>query len=178
MTLETLSILYFMTLSISKKCTTEPYSILVIDATVASDSLLRFRKNLLEKIQKIIMTIDGKIRDEKPKYDIYKKAIKISALSSGKVDKYECLAGEEILSSEQRRVIGQATFKFSRLGKALEKQIKTIKDQGEKQIKRLENRAEKNFFRHRSKINRLFVPKRFSKWRSYIRIKQNCGNGK
>ena len=91
------------------------------------------------------MTIDDKIRDEKPQFDIYKKATKISALSSGKVDKYECRAGKEILPSEQRRVIEQATLIFSPLGKALEKQMKTIKDQGEKQIKRLKNRAETFF---------------------------------
>ena len=38
---------------------------LVIDDTLASDNPSRFRKNLLERIQKLIMTIDDKIRDEK-----------------------------------------------------------------------------------------------------------------
>ena len=38
---------------------------LAIDDTLASDNPSRFRKNLLERIQKLIMTIDGKIRDEK-----------------------------------------------------------------------------------------------------------------
>ena len=33
-----------------KKCTAKPYSFLVIDATLASDNPLRFRKNLLERI--------------------------------------------------------------------------------------------------------------------------------
>ena len=33
-----------------KKCTAKPYSFLVIDATLASDNLLHFRKNLLERI--------------------------------------------------------------------------------------------------------------------------------
>ena len=33
-----------------KKCTAKPYSFLVIDVTLASDSALRFRKNLLERI--------------------------------------------------------------------------------------------------------------------------------
>ena len=32
------------------KCTEKPYSFLVIDATLASDNPLRFRKNLLERI--------------------------------------------------------------------------------------------------------------------------------
>ena len=53
----------------------------------------------------------------------------MSALSSGKIDKYEYLTGEEILSSDQRRIIEQARFTYSRLGKAFEKQIKTVKEQ-------------------------------------------------
>ena len=35
------------------------------------------------------MTIDDKIRDEKLQYDINREAAKISALLSGKIDKYE-----------------------------------------------------------------------------------------
>ena len=45
------------------------------------------------------MATDDKIRDEKLQYDISKKAAKISALSSGKGDKYEYLTGEEVLHS-------------------------------------------------------------------------------
>ena len=37
------------------------------------------------------MTINDQIRDEKLQYDINKKAAKISALSSGKIGKYEYL---------------------------------------------------------------------------------------
>ena len=40
------------------------------------------------------MTIDDKIRDEKLHYDINREAAKISALSPGKIDKYEYLIGE------------------------------------------------------------------------------------
>ena len=40
------------------------------------------------------MTIDNKIRDEKLQYDINREAAKISALSSGKIDKCEYLTGE------------------------------------------------------------------------------------
>ena len=63
------------------------YSFLVIDAIVVSDNPLRFRKNLLERIQKLVMTIDEKIRDEKLQYHINREAAKISASSSGKSDK-------------------------------------------------------------------------------------------
>ena len=44
--------------------------------------------------------------------DINRKAVKISALSSGKIDKYEYVTGEEILSSDQRRVIEQVKFTY------------------------------------------------------------------
>ena len=47
----------------------------------------------------------------------------LSALFSGKIDKYECLTGEEILSSDQRRIIEQAKFTYSPLGKAFEKKL-------------------------------------------------------
>ena len=42
------------------------------------------------------MTIDDKIRDEKLQYNINREAAKTSALSSGKIDKYEYLSGGEI----------------------------------------------------------------------------------
>ena len=72
------------------------------------------------------MTTDEKIRDEKLQYDFNREAAKISALSSGKIDKYEYLTGEEMLHSDQRRVIEQAKFTYSSLGKAFEKETKTF----------------------------------------------------
>ena len=80
-------------------------------------------------MQKLTMTIDDKIKDEKLKYDINREAANISALSSGKIDKYEYLTGEEILPSDQNRIIEQAKFRHSPLGKAFKKQIKTIEEQ-------------------------------------------------
>ena len=82
-------------------------------------------------------------RDEKLQYDINRKAAKILALSSGKTDKYEYLTGEEILRSEQRRVIEQAKFTYSPLGKPLVKQRKAIEDQGRKQIDAIINQNER-----------------------------------
>ena len=78
------------------------------------------------------MTIDDQIKSEKLQYDINREAAKISALSSCKFDEY--LTGEEILPSN-KQIIEQAKFTYSPLGKAFEKQTKTIEDQGEKQIK-------------------------------------------
>ena len=78
------------------------------------------------------MTIEDQIKDEKLQYDINREAAKISALSSGKIDKYEYLTGEEILPSNQQQIIEQAKFTYSRLGKAFQKQTKTIENQKEK----------------------------------------------
>ena len=80
------------------------------------------------------MIIDDQIRDEKLQYDINREAAKISALSSGKIDKYEYLTGEEILPSNQKQIIEQAKFTYSHLGEAFEKQIKTIEDQGKNKL--------------------------------------------
>ena len=85
------------------------------------------------------MTIEDQIKDEKLQYDINREAAKISALLSGKIDKYEYLFGEEILPSNQQQIIQQAKFNYSPLGKAFEKQVKTIEDQGEKQVKAIQD---------------------------------------
>ena len=85
------------------------------------------------------MAIEDQIKDKKLQYDINREAAKISALSSGKLDKYEYLTGEEILPLNQQQIIQQAKFNYSLLGKAIENQIKTIKDQGEKQVIALES---------------------------------------
>ena len=89
------------------------------------------------------MTIEDQIKDEKLQYNINREAAKISALSSGKPDKYEFLTGEEVLPSNQQQIIQQAKFNYSPLGKALEKQVKTIKDQGEKQVDALKTSYKK-----------------------------------
>ena len=80
------------------------------------------------------MSINDQIRDEKLQYDINREATKISALSSGKIHKYEYLNGEDILLSNQQQIIEQAKYIYSPLGKAFEKQIKTTEDQGKKQV--------------------------------------------
>ena len=80
------------------------------------------------------MAINDQIRDEKIQYDINIEAAKISALSSGKIRKYDYLTGEDILPSNQQQIIEQAKFTYSPLGKAFKKQLRTIEDQGQKQV--------------------------------------------
>ena len=70
------------------------------------------------------MTIEDQIRDEKLQYGINREAAKISALSSGKIDKYEYPTGEEILPSNQQQIIEQAKFTYSPLGKLLKNKQK------------------------------------------------------
>ena len=95
------------------------------------------------------MTIDDKVRDEKVQYEIKRKATKISAQSSGKLDEHEYFTGGEILPSDQSRIVEQVKFTYLQvykfpsyilqclLGKAFEKQIKVIEYQGIKQVKAL-----------------------------------------
>ena len=56
-----------------------------------------------------------------------KEVTKVSASSSGKIDRYEYLTDE------------QANFTYSLLGNALEKQIKSIEDQGRIQVEALKD---------------------------------------
>ena len=58
------------------------------------------------------MTIEDQIRDEKLHYNINREAAKISALSSGKIGKYEHLTGEKILPFNQQQVIEQAKYTY------------------------------------------------------------------
>ena len=88
--------------------------------------------------------MNDQIRDEEIQYELDREAAKVSALSSGKIHKYEYLTGEDILPSNQQQIIEQEKFTYSPLGEAFEKQIKTIKDPGEKQIDALKNLDDQN----------------------------------
>ena len=69
----------------------------VIDIILASDTFSHFRKNILEKILKLITTSDDKIREKKLQYDT-------NSIIIWKNDKYEYLPGEKI-SSNRRKII-------------------------------------------------------------------------
>ena len=80
------------------------------------------------------MKIDDKIRNEKMQYNISREAAKISALYSGKIDRYEYLTSEEILPSDQSKMIEKANFAYSPLEKPFKKKKKAIENQGGNQI--------------------------------------------
>ena len=69
------------------------------------------------------MTIDDQVQDEKLQYDINREAEEILTLLSDKINKYQYLTGEEILSSNQKQIMEQAEFTYSLLEK--QKQLKT-----------------------------------------------------
>ena len=81
---------------------------------------------------------------------------------SGKIDKYEYLTGEEILPANETRIIEQAKFTYSPLGKAFEKQMKTIEDQRIKQVEAL--KALKPEENQKLETIEIFFSKRFLKW--------------
>ena len=56
------------------------------------------------------MIFDEKIRDEKLQNYINSETAKMSALSSGKLDKFDYFTDEEILPSNQRQIIEQDKF--------------------------------------------------------------------
>ena len=81
------------------------------------------------------MKVDDQIRDEKLQQDIKREAAKTSAFSTGIIDKYQYLEGEEILPPDESRLIEQVKFSYFPLGKAFaKKKIKTTEDQGKKQV--------------------------------------------
>ena len=112
------------------------------------------------------MTIDDKIRDEKLQYNINREAAKISVLASNKFNKYEYLTGEEILSFNQKQMIEQVKFTYSSLGKAFEKQIKIIEDQGENQIKIIRNQGQVKTINPLS--DRFSIPRRYLFFSGYF----------
>ena len=64
---------------------------------------------------------------------------KISALSSGKINKYEYLTGEEILPPNQKQIIEQDKLIYSPWGRAFEKQTKKVENQGGKQVRTIKD---------------------------------------
>ena len=81
-----------------------------------------------------MMAINDQVKYEKLQYNINREVAKISALSSGKIHKNEYLTGEDILPSNQQQIIQQTKCTYSPLGKAFDKQIKTIENQGKNRL--------------------------------------------
>ena len=127
--------------------------------------ILHVLERILKRTEKLIMTIDDKIRGEKLQYNINREPAKIL---SGNF-KREYLKSEERLSPGQKRVAEQAKFTYSLFGKAFEKQIKIIEDQGRKEIDAITNQNKRlaaltNKDNHKANYNEIseeLVKKRF-----------------
>ena len=105
-------------------------------------------------------------------YDIERKAVKISALPSNNLDKYEYLTGKVL--DLKPSTVEQAKFEYSPLSKIFnrgldkegllrrlkniegrnEEQLQAIKDQGEKQLKELKNIDKSKMLKAIGKIGR------------------------
>ena len=70
-------------------------------------------------IKEQIKILDNKIKQNQADYDLYRKNAKISALSSGKLDKYEYLAGEDL--GYRPNPVQRAKFEYSPLGQVFNK---------------------------------------------------------
>ena len=68
-----------------------------------------------------VKILDDKIKANKAQYDLDRETAKISALSSGKLEKYEYLTGEKLRYKAD--VIQKAEFEYSPLGKVFNKEL-------------------------------------------------------
>ena len=116
-------------------------------------------------LTKQVKILDDKIKANKAQYDLDREAAKISALSSGELEKYEYLTGEDL--GYKPDVVQKAKFEYSPIGKVFNKgldeidkkeallkrlksiegknrdQLDAIKDQGEKQLDAIKDQGEK-----------------------------------
>ena len=92
-------------------------------------------------INEQIRILDNKIKQNQADYDLYRQNAKISALSSGKLDKYEYLTGENL--GYKPDLVQKAKFEYSPLGQVFNKEL----DSNEKQegfLEKLKNIEGKN----------------------------------
>ena len=84
-----------------------------------------------------LLIIDSKIKANQAKYDLDRLTAKISALSSGKLSKYEYLTGEDL--GYRPSVLEQKKFDYSPLGKVFSKGLDDKNDKKEGILRRLKN---------------------------------------
>ena len=111
---------------IYRNCTKEPYNFVTIDTAQPVDK--KFKKNFNDPLQKMtineqIKILDDKIRSNQAQYDLDRQNAKISALSSGELDKYEYLSGEDLGYNPD--VVQKAKFEYSPLEQVFNKGLKT-----------------------------------------------------
>ena len=115
-------------LKIYRDCTKESYSFLTIDTTLPIDSPMKkeiFRFSFIKMtLNEQVKILDDKIKANKAQYEIDTEAAKISALSSGELEKYEYLTGEDL--GYKSDVIQKAKLEYSPLGKVFNKGLMRV----------------------------------------------------
>ena len=83
-----------------------------------------------------VKILDDKIKANKAQYELDRETAKISALSSGELEKYEYLTGEDL--GYKPDVIQKAKFEYSSRGKVFNK-VLDESDKKEGLLRRLKN---------------------------------------
>ena len=119
---------------------------MTIDTTQLADK--RFKKNFRDPLQKMtineqIKIRDNKIRSNQAQYNLDRQNANISALSSGELDKYKYLTGEDL--GYKPDVVQKAKFEYSPLGQVFNKGLE--KDEKQvgllKRFKNIEDKTDK-----------------------------------
>ena len=95
-------------------------------------------------INKQIKILDNKIRSNQAQYDLDKQNAKISPLSSGELDKYEYLTGEDL--GYKADVVQKAKFEYPPLGQVFNNGLKSLKnteDKPDNQLKAIKDQENK-----------------------------------
>ena len=87
-------------------------------------------------INEQIKILDNKIRSKQAQYDLDRQNAKISGLSSGELDKYEYLTGEDL--GYKPNVVQKTKFEYSPLGQVFNKGLK-IDEKQVRLLKRFKN---------------------------------------
>ena len=106
-------------------------------------------------INEQIKILDNKIRSNQAQYDLDRQNAKISALSSGELDKYEYLTGEDL--GYKPDVVQKAKFEYSPLGQVFNKGLDTSEKQVGllKKLKNIEDKTDRQL--EENKDNQLGV---------------------
>ena len=89
-----------------------------------------------------VKILDDKVKTNKAQYDLDRQAAKISALSSGELDKYEYLTGEDLRYKPD--AVQNVTFEYFPLGKVFNKGLDESNKKEEllKRLKNIESKTE------------------------------------
>ena len=116
---------------------------MTIDTTQSIDK--RFKKNFNDPLYKMTINeqtkiLDNKIRSNQVQYNLDRQNAKISALSSGELDKYEYLTGEDLRCKPDVYVNQKAKFEYSPLRQVFNKGLDTSE-----KLKNIEDKTDRQF---------------------------------